>query len=122
MIHLREAISDALNTEALTALVGNRIFHQTAPQGTQYPFVVFQQQSGAPRWTFGGDPVERKLWIVKGIHTQSPPLEAIVDAIDDALDGALGLDSRRESDINYAEPADGTLYRHLGAIYRIWIA
>lgn len=128
MIHVREALSDHLGADGdLSDLVGEKIFHQQAPQGTKHPFVILHQQTGAPRWTFGGEPVESKLWTVKAVALTSDEAEAVATAIDECLDGAMlpgtqTLDVRRESDVNYAEPGDGVTYRHLGGLYRIWLA
>lgn len=124
MIHLRETIADLLSGDGdLADLVGDRIFHQEAPQGTRHPLVIFHQQAGTPRWTLGGPPVENKLWTVKAIGRTSVEVEPIATALEAALanlDGALEI--RRESDINYSEPIEGATIRHLGGLYRIWVA
>lgn len=124
MIHLREAIADLLSeNEELVALVGDRIFHQEAPQGTPRPFVIFHQQAGTPRWALGGPPVENKLWTVKAVGRTSAEVEPIASAVESALANLNGaLDIRRESDINYSEPTEGATIRHLGGLYRIWVA
>lgn len=132
MIHLRSALHAKLSGYApLTALVGTRIYHQSAPQSATYPLVVFHRQSGRAHQFFGGDPVQNDLWTVKAIDGPSgsktsgsaATTEPIADAIDDCLDGAsitASLSILRESDVDYAEVDDGSIYRHLGAMYRIF--
>ena len=117
-------------TGAVTDLVSTRVYFQFAPQGSTYPLITFNRQSGRPDWTSQGDPVENELWQVKGIATGSSSATAaenIADAIDAALQDAIMtvtgrdvlLKPLRESDVDYAEITDGVLYRHAGALYRL---
>ncbi len=46
--------SPPVNTTIYTDL-GGRLFNTFAPQGTQYPYAVFQLVSDVPEWTFTED-------------------------------------------------------------------
>lgn len=128
---VRLAIQSHLKADAgVSALVGSRIYFQYAPQKATYPLVVFHKQSGRPRWTMQGDPVQSDLWTVKGVSRSdegaATEAESIAAAIDAALnDASLTITGReclfllRESDVDYGEDADGTTYRHCGAMYRV---
>lgn len=118
MIHLRDDIATALS-----GVASGRVYHQQAPQDATYPLVIFFKQAGTPSWSFGGDTLENEVWTVKAVAKFSSDAETILDAIETALnDATIGesLDVRRVGDISYAEPVDGTIYRHLGGLYRIY--
>ena len=126
MNRLRTPIAELLEDDTtLAGLVGSRIYHPEAPQDATYPLVIFHKQSGTPRWTFQGPPVQDDLWTIKAVDPSSATVEPIADAIDDAVsDAALDfggdtLEFQRQSDVNYGEAATGKTYRHLGAIYRV---
>lgn len=105
------------------------IYHQQAPAGANHPFVVFQKQSGTPTEAFG-DPsaMENDVWLVKAVDhaTSTDTAEAaaarITVLLNDAslsISGNTLLYLRRQSDVEYAEVADGESYKHAGALYRL---
>lgn len=129
MIQVRPALADLLEADAgLAALVDDRIFHQEAPQGTEYPMVIFHLQDGRPTMrSIKGPPVQGDLWTIKAIATSSDVAEPIALAIDACVSGAeLDLEAttlwlERDGDINYPDPDGATTYRHLGGIYRVLV-
>lgn len=115
---------------ALTAIVGNRIYTELAPQLVDQPMVIYHQQSpstdlmevGQRRvWTQG-------RWMVKLVgRTQSfVDLYSAFDRIETLLhraDGVVGsgnvLAVTREQIVKYVELSDGIQWRHFGGIYNI---
>ena len=123
---VRLALHALLNADATLTAAVDGIHHQEAPQDAEHPFVIFHKQSGTPRWTLGGPPVEWELWTVKVVGFSSGTIEPIAARIETLLDGATlnvdgraTLDVRRESDVNYATGDGATTYRHLGGMYRV---
>jgi hypothetical protein len=105
------------------------IYHQEAPDGAQFPFVVFNQQSGVPTEAFD-DPsaFETDVWLVKGVdrNTSADTAEAIqarlTVLLNDAtlsISGSVLLYLRRMSDVQYPEIEDGVKYQHAGANFRL---
>lgn len=129
MIQMRPAIAALLEgDDALAELVSDRIFHQKAPQGTEYPMVIFHLQDGRPTMrAIQGPPVQGDLWTIKGIATSSDVAEPIALAIEEVVSGSeLDLEGEtlwleRDSDVNYPEVDGATIYRHLGAVYRVLV-
>jgi hypothetical protein len=115
---------------ALAAIVGTRIYEGVAPQGTAYPFVVFQTLStldykpaagGARVWTA----CEIMVKVIVEGESYSPA-SAAYDRIDALIKRATGtiaggtiIASTRESALAYGEESNGKHYRHLGGTYRI---
>jgi hypothetical protein len=107
------------------------IYYQLAPQGADEPYVIFQQQAGTPRYTFGERAYDNDLWLVKAVdeNIDADPVDTIASRLDALLtDGTINISGRvqlylrRESDISYAEVADGVRYLHTGALYRLMYA
>lgn len=131
MSALRTAIFEALDGDVpLEDLVEDRIFHQVAPQGSGYPFVVFAKQSGVPEHTFRGPAVRSDLWMVKAVDRG--PSATVAEEVDSALEtvladaelsvaGAELLYLRRETDLDYAEVLDGETFHHCGGVYRVMV-
>lgn len=105
------------------------IYHQQAPSGAPYPFVIFQKSSGNPTEAFG-DPsaIDTDVWLVKAVdrNTSADPAEAaaarIIVLLNDAtlsISGGTLLYLRRQSDVEYPEMADGVLYQHVGSLFRL---
>jgi hypothetical protein len=105
------------------------IYHQEAPAGAAYPYVIFNKQAGDPTDTFGTPSAfENNVWLVKGIdkNTTADTAEAIaarlIALLNDAtltISGATHLFLRRLSDVEYLEIADGVRYQHAGALFRL---
>lgn len=105
------------------------VYHQQAPQGAAFPFVVFNRQAGTPAWQFAGDPVQDDLWQIKAVSRASSAsqaeniaerLDAILNRATLTITGRLHLSLLRESDVDYPEQDDADSYQHVGALYRIF--
>lgn len=106
------------------------IYYQVAPEGAQFPLIVFDKQSGIPTEAFQ-DPsaYETDVWLVKGIDRSSSAdtAEAIQDRLRTLLNdaslsiagGVTLLYLRRQSDVEYLEVSDGVSYRHAGSLFRL---
>lgn len=109
------------------------IYHQRAPEGAQFPYVIFNKQAGTPRYAIGTRAYDNEVWVVKGVDRPAGPhdntadrVDAIAERLDVLLtDGVLSISGRtqlilrRESDVEYPEVEDGVVYRHAGANFRL---
>lgn len=106
------------------------IYHQIAPEGALFPFVIFAKQSGTPRYALGAKAFDDELWLVKGVDrsTDEDPIDSISSRLDALLtDGALSISGktqlylRRDSDVDYSEVPSGSGERviHSGSLYRL---
>jgi hypothetical protein len=128
---VRQGLFNALTgSSGLKALVGERIYHEQAPEGAAFPYVIFSQvPSGAKiRSLKKGAAIKRDIWLVKGVDRGSSANKAdeIADAIDALLDegtftvsGHTMLDVSFYSDVSYPEPDGDQLYRHKGGNYLV---
>jgi hypothetical protein len=105
------------------------IYHQEAPDGAAYPFVIFNKQAGTPTEAFQKPSAfENDTWLIKGID-RSPSAdtaEAIAARLIALLnDGTLSISGgtllylRRQSDVEYPEVTDGEQFKHAGALFRL---
>ena len=105
------------------------IYHNRAPASAQYPFVLFNKQSGVPTEAFG-DPsaLETDVWLVKAVdkNTSADTAESAADRVKTLLNdaalsisGATHLYLRRQSDVEYEEETDGVRYQHVGCLFRL---
>ena len=105
------------------------IYHQQAPAGAGFPYVLFQKQAGNPTEAFG-DPsaIDTDVWLVKAVdrNTSADPAEAaaarIIVLLNDAtlsISGSVLLYLRRQSDVEYPEEIDGVQYKHAGSLFRL---
>lgn len=106
------------------------IYHFEAPQDVAFPFIIFSRSSGVPTGTFSKPSAyETEVWMVKGVDRSSSAdvVESISARVAVLLnDASLSIAGggnlmylRRESDIDYAELADGVSYRHCGSLFRL---
>jgi len=104
------------------------IYHQMAPAGAGFPYVLFQKQSGNPTEAFG-DPsaIDTDVWLVKAVdrNTSADPAEAaaarVIVLLNDAalsISGSVLLYLRRQSDVEYPEEIDGGSDKHWGSLFR----
>jgi hypothetical protein len=116
------------DTGLTTALGGTAIYEALAPQGTDPPYVIYNKQSGAPKYTLGGSAFENQTYMVKVVTEAASMASAgsIHERVNGALtDGALTLTGRtqlylrRENDVEYVETTDGKRFNHSGALYRV---
>lgn len=105
------------------------IYHQQAPDGAAFPFVLINKQSGVPTEAFSApSALENDMWLVKAIDrsTSADTAESIAARLQVLLnDAALSISGstllylRRQSDVEYPEVTDGIQYKHVGALYRL---
>lgn len=105
------------------------IYHNQAPAGAQFPYVIFQKQSGVPTESFGDpDAMDTDVWLVKAVDrdTSADDAEAaaarIKALLNDAplsISGYTLLYLRRQSDVEYPEVTDGQTYQHVGSLFRL---
>lgn len=110
------------------------IYHDPAPEGAQFPFVLISKSSGVPTESFGKAPsggiaYETDVWLVKAVdHSSSADTADSIAARvqyllnDAALSIAGGVSTmylRRQSDVEYSEVVDGETYRHAGSLFRL---
>lgn len=117
---------------ALTAVVSTRIYHQEAPQGVSYPFVVFSFLSGIDYPVAGGGRLwTNQLWLIEAVdkassfggnlRTAATRLDAALQATDSTVtDGVISACVREEA-FSLAEVGPGgEQYRRMGGRYRIY--
>jgi hypothetical protein len=125
---IREALASLLTDDAtLTERAPNGIHHLRAPQGTEVPYGIFNEQSGLPIRSFG-DKSKNQLWLVKGVCRGGDQGEAeaidarceeLLDRQTFAIAGFDLLGCERETDVIYPEDDQGETIYHVGALYRI---
>jgi hypothetical protein len=105
------------------------IYHQEAPDGATYPFIVFQKQSGTPTEAMGTpSALENDIWLVKCIDRGSSAdvaesvqarIQVLLNDASLSISGSTLLYLRRQSDVEYPEVDNGVRYSHAGALYRL---
>lgn len=89
-----EAVRAELAADAaVTALVGERIYPQVAPQGAAPPYVVMTVVSDVPSNTFDGSPATRLVQSRIQVDCYARMYRE-ARAVADAVDGVLGALSR----------------------------
>lgn len=137
---VRRAVYGKLSADTtLTNLLGaaapgytKGIYYGTAPEGAQFPYVVFGKPSGIPTYAFGvgGSAVAYNddIWMVKAVDhnttadradTISARFETLLNDASLSISGETLLYLRRESDIDYPEIRDGETYFHSGSNFRL---
>lgn len=114
----------------LAGLVSGRIYDGLAPQGSLFPFVVFNHQGGADLRGVGtARAFNNSLYQVKAVIDKGSfvTIATIADRIDTLLHGVNGtadngviLGCVREQPLMLIEQENGVQYRHAGGIYRIY--
>lgn len=118
------------NDATVTNLIDDRIYDGLAPQGANYPFIVFNHQGGADARGVGVyRAFDNSLYQVKAVTQAESYSQAteIADAIDDALQGASGTADGgyigpcvREQTLMLIELGKGGIqYRSAGGLYRL---
>lgn len=103
------------------------VHHKVAPQGSQPPYVVFHRVPGAAINTFGGDPAERDIWVVRAVckGASATPAEALAAEVQTLLHRATLSSGARtavaifETPVDYPEQDGGTTHHHVGGQYRV---
>lgn len=125
------ALYDRLMADPLvTSRAPGGVHRFIAPEGTEYPFVVFGQQSGTDVYTQGQRALRDLVYAIevvdRGMTTET--IEQVAQRIDELLTddpltivGWTNLYTRRTADIESIEVQDGIVYQHLGAMFAIEI-
>lgn len=123
--------AEAVALNFIATDLSNKVFLEFAPEGTAYPFIIYQCQS--PPRDVRGVGVTRvfvdTLYVVKAVaQTNSyDTLAPIARVIDRAMTSQVGapvsdgavFSSIREEGFNLIEVDQGTQFRHLGGTYKI---
>ena len=128
-VNLDTAIFNTLNVASVVNEATGGVFNSLAPQGTTPPFVVFQAMSKVDDyWSFSSGRGGSAVYMVKAISRSPWPKEAgdIDTQIDSVMqDASLSITGhslimcRRESDLYLVEDQGGTIFNHIGGLYRI---
>ena len=111
---------------------GQSIYYQQAPSAAGFPYVIFNKQAGTPAYAMGpmpGGAAARQRHLAGQGHRplrhrrpggrhRLAPRRAVTDGVL-SISGRTQLYLRRESDIVYAEVAEGVVYRHSGSLFRL---
>lgn len=123
---VRKALRDKLKEDpVLKELATGGVFHKKADPGVKPPYVIFHKASGNPTWTFGGPPMDREVWLVKGVGEREVAedidtrCKAILNRATLDLEGKAHLDLRHMADVDYDELDEGEIYNHVGAEYKL---
>lgn len=127
---VRQAIHTKLNAiSGVSSVVGSRVFHGHAPEGTAFPLVVFNKQAGTKTRAFRTpNAFNEESWLIKVIDRgdTSNTAEQVAEAIDAAFDGgSLSVsgktvaDLHHVSDVDYLEPVGDQTYRHHGSVFAV---
>lgn len=105
------------------------IYHDQAPQGAAFPFVIFSKSTGVPTEAFGDpDAFDTDVWLVKGVDKASSAdtaeaiqarIQVLLNDASLSISGSTLLYLRRQSDVQYPETVDGVQYKHAGGLYRL---
>lgn len=124
-----EWLHDTLSGDAALMALVTGVYDTLAPQNSQPPFVVFQEQSGRDVLTVAARRIMYSgVWLAKGIVKGGSfvPLLAIMARVDALLGHTSGttdegavLSCTRRSTVRYVETAGGVAYRHLGALFDV---
>jgi hypothetical protein len=126
---IRAAIFSVLDgDDILGELATGGVWHLRADAEAEFPYCVFNKQSGLPIRAMGTVAFVNQLWLVKGLCRGGDQGEAeaidarceqLLDDADPSIDGFNLLACERETDVAYAEDDSGETIFHVGAVYRI---
>lgn len=124
---VRKALAQILKEDAtLKALAANGVFHRKADQGVVPPYVIFHKASGVPGWAFDGPPMDKDVWLVKGVAVDRDVAEdidarckALLNGATLNIEGKAHQDLRHISDVDFDEVLDGERVNHVGAEYKL---
>jgi len=105
------------------------VFHEQAPDGAAYPFLIIAQQGKTRTRAFGkATAFEAETWMVKAVdrNTTSNAVDSISEAAQAVLtNGTLTVsgvtveDLYPTTNVEYIEQEDDQEWRHSGVLYRI---
>lgn len=114
----------------LVALATGGIWGATAPVTDDLPFCYFQLQAGqGPEFSFSQEVMDDLLFLVKGVSTVALEADSIASRArvlmtDPTMTLGMGWAMkycRPETAINIQEPNGGTVFYHVGTMFRIKI-
>lgn len=112
-------------------LVNLSIYEDIAPQRATKPYVIFSMQTSEDVNALGPNrAASEQTWLVK-VVAQGGTYKAVADyagSVDAALSGKIGTATAgsvavrctRDREVRYTETVDGMVWKHLGAVYRIF--
>ena len=124
---IRVALASYLASDAALMSLATGVHHLRAPAEAEFPYVIFNMQSGQPRWSMR-DASNNDLWLVKGLCRggDQGPAEAIDARCAALLDhpsfpiaGFDLLGVQRETAVRYPEDDAGETIFHVGSLYRV---
>lgn len=130
MKEIDAALYSRLSASATTlyGLIATRVFNTLAPQGTVFPYVVYNRQAGGPANLTPADFVE-EVYQVKGIAQSVGAALNIDSAIWERLHNAAlsvsgwtAVSCMREGAFDYSELVNGAAIFHKGGLYRIRVS
>lgn len=123
---VRDALATVLKGDkTLTDLATGGVYHRVADPDAVPPYVIFSKMSGVPTWAMSGPPLQRDVWLVKGVGERKVAEEIdarcreLLDRIDLQITGKVCQDIRTIGDVDYDEINSGEKYDHVGAEYKI---
>lgn len=123
---VRVALKEILQGDAqLKALATGGVFHLEPKAGAVRPYIIFHKASGVPSWAFDGPPMDRDVWLVKGVGPRDvvedidKRCKDLLNGADLDIEGKAHQDLRSISDVSFREVLDGERVDHVGAEYRV---
>ena len=124
---IRDALHAILKNDAKLQELSNGVFHRKwdPESGVGLPIIVFHKAAGTPLWAFDGPPMDKEVWVVKGVGS-TRQAELIDERCKELLNGStltiedrVHQDLRHISDVNYSEDVGEERVSHIGAEYKL---
>jgi hypothetical protein len=127
---VRTALYKKLSEDEKLKKISNGILHrqidaEDLEEGIKPPVVIFHKAAGTPLWAMDGPPMDKEVWVVKGVGTSSEAeaidarCREILNGGTLAITGKVNQDLRHVADVNFAETVDDERVDHIGAEYKI---
>jgi hypothetical protein len=113
----------------LKAAISNEIHEAVAPEGTAYPFIVYQVVYSPRNFYWGGQIIRAgvDVWVYSKDQVEAHNLDQLViDAVDSVVlnlgaSGQISLYSRRVADLSSAFiDEEGTKVYQVGGTFDLW--
>jgi hypothetical protein len=123
---VRVALAEILEEDKTLMGLVKGVFFKERDKDVGFPIVIFHKSSGVPTWAFDGPPMDRDVWLVKGV---GPRIQAegidkrVKEVLRNAtlhIEGKAHQDIRQMSDVDFDEIVDGERVDHVGAEFRIY--
>jgi hypothetical protein len=125
------AVYSALSSDSTltTLLGGTAIYPGKAPQGTDFPYVVYQKLAGTKTFTMAAKAWDEPVYAVKAVDDNGTRAGSVAARIETVLtDAALSVSGRTtmycrpETDVDYPEINQGKTTWHRGHTYRLFVS